>query len=167
MELPKSVLAIVKKAADKYPTDIPKALDMADRAVRKLPEFDELVSNLVRHSIQDLIYEYRHTVSRQVKRDAGSYKVKPKVIVGKSKGVNAAARRSLFLLPIAGTILGRVLGKDLIGIANHEQEKANGSAVNARLCFRLAEVVPKNKFVDEAISKRRLHTIFREVSKGK
>lgn len=167
METPKSVLEIVAKAADKYPSDIPKALDVADKAVRKLPEFEELVSDLVRSAIQDLIYEHRHSVTRQIKRETGKYKVKPKVVVGKSKPVNEAALRSVYLMPIAGTVLGRVLGKDLLGIAKHEQDKANGSAVNARLCFRLDKLVPNTKYVDEVLSEKRLRTILQEVTKGK
>lgn len=163
---PKSVLNAAKTAAERHPSDVPAAVRDAERCIRALPEFDELVDALITRAIRDLVEDARHTQVTQIKRAAGDYKQQPKVVVGGSKAVCEAAALSLFRMPIAGTTLGKILGGDLPEVADHEREKANGSLLNERLCRRLAKVVPAAKMVEEAVTENRLNKIFQQVSEA-
>ena len=162
MEFPKSVEAIVDRAAKKFPSDISKAIDQADKEIRKLPEFDELVSMLIRKAVAQLIYDARHSVTNQIKRDSGMYGGPAKVIAGLSKSVNRVAE-SIYAIRIAGTMLGELFGRDLPGIADSEMAIGHGHLFNARLCQRLAALVPEDKRVQEAVKEKKLQAIFLDV----
>jgi hypothetical protein len=166
MEASERVLEIVAESSAKYADDVTKAIDDAERKVRKLPEFPSLVSNMVRGYIQDLVYDARHATKRQMKKEHGQYGGPSKVIVGSSKIVNEVSLSSLYQLPMDGTILGLIFGSDLVGIAEREQSKADGHDFNARLCLRLAPLVPKNKRVQEAVTEKVLKTLYDQVVKG-
>lgn len=166
MEYPKSILNIVKKANQKYPHDVGKAIEWAKKYVRKLKDFGTLETMLVDNAIKDMVYEDRHTVNRRIKKDSGGYYAPTKVSPGGTETSNRIAE-SIYLYRIAGTTIGRVKGCDLEEIAATEVAIGNGHLFNARLCRRLKKVVPKDKMVDEAVKETQLVRIFAEVGKGR
>ena len=162
MEMPKEVLDLAAEIAVKYGADIEKATDALDRAIRKLPEFEDLTENLLRMAEQELIYDARHQANIRTRLENGGYGGPAKVVSGDSEAVKRVAQ-SVYAYAIAGTMLGMVLGDQLPDIAASEAARAEGHAFNARLCERLAGMVPKGKRVREVVSEKRLQSIFREV----
>lgn len=164
MKYPKKVIDVANKMAEKYPSDISKATEEAEKKIRKLPEFNELVDILIRNAVQDLVYDARHRSNVQVRRENGKYGTGAKVVSGRSTSVNRAAK-SVYNFHIAGTVLGAIRGDQLISIAVSEEETAEGYLFNARLCRRLSGIVPKDKTVKDAVTERRLRSIFNEVKR--
>jgi hypothetical protein len=164
VEYPKEVLAIVKAAAENHVTSIDAAVDASEKSIRKLPNFAVLVQVLVHRAIRDLVQDARHRLVREIKNAAGEYDAEAKVVVGTSGAVLEVGMYSLLRMPIAGTVLGELLGEELPDVADAEQSRANGLLLNARLCRRLSKIVPKKKTVKEAVKESKLNAIFKEVS---
>jgi len=166
MDYPKNVLEIVETATRKYPTDIEGAVQQAEKAVRKLPEFDELVEKLVHDSIQGLVYDVRHRLNIQMRQEAGGYGGPAKVVSGDSTAANRM-EMDLYRYNIAGTSLGNMKGEELVPTADAERAKGEGCLFNSRLCRRLAAIVPEGKAVRDVVSATKLRSIFMEVGKVK
>lgn len=164
MEFSQNVLTAAKQAIKKFPNDVSKAVDEAEKTIRELPEFKSLVDTLVRSAIQDLVYDARHRHSVSVKRGAGCYGTPPKTLTGASPGVRRVSE-SVYSFHIAGTTLGRLKGGQLLSIAENERAIATGHSFNARLCLKLKSLVKDDQTVREAVSEQRLRSIFREVQK--
>lgn len=162
MNFPESVLNVAKLAAQKHADDVSAAVDEAERQIRRLPEFGDLVAALVRQAVQTLVYNERHRSNVRMRAEAGEYGRPAKVNVGASAAVNAVIE-SLYLYRIAGTTLGLVRGADLAGIAASENAQANGHIFNARLCSELSALVPAEKAVQDAVSERKLRSIFDKI----
>jgi hypothetical protein len=162
MKIPSEVVEITQKAAEKYPRDIDKASENAEKRIRKLPNFGELAADLVRSAIRDLVYDARHNGNTAMKKADGQYGGPGKVTAASSKSVNEAAR-SVYLYFIAGRTLGDLMGEELLAVAESEQAHADGHKFNARLCRTLAPMVPKKKRVQDAIKERKLWSIFQQV----
>ena len=160
IKIPKSVLAVVSRATEKYSGDIRKASKVAEAAVRKLPEFDVFVNILIRKAIQTLVYEHRHRVTTAVKRQAGQYGPPAKAPVGKSKAVNDSYKSILFSIMIGGTSLGMLRGKDLPVLAEEERRSGNGHLANSLLLSRLAPLVKGDSLVKDSVSGRKVEAIW-------
>lgn len=159
-EYPESVLRIAKAAVLKYKEDVQEAVKEANKNVRRLKNFDELVDLLVSKAMQDLVYDVRHTTNVQTRRDEGKYGPGAKVGVGSSEAVQRASQSVLDSYFIGATVLGSLLGKQLQEIEDSERMIANGHNFNAELCSRLKPLVPANKTVRECVSKRKIRTIW-------
>lgn len=166
MEFPSSVTAIINSAAAKYPSDINRAVTIAERLIRRLPEFDELVSMLVRDSILGKIHDARHCANIRMKRDAGAYGGPAKVVSGLSDAVNRVAESVYYNFAIDGKALGNIMGDELKRIAGDERAKSDGHMFNYRLCQRLAAMVPEGKRVRDAVTEKKLKSIFRDLERG-
>lgn len=136
MQIPDEVLAVVAKANKKY-SDIQEALDQAEREVRALPVFDDLVTTLVRHAIQDLIYSDRHQVNTKIKRETGQFNATPKVKMTGAVLASYRAERSLLDLNIQGLRLGDMTGADLRDAMGREEAQGRGSLTNSRFLRRI------------------------------
>lgn len=163
MRFSDEVLLVVREANTNNPSNIENATAEALRGVKRLSSYDELVDTLVEHAVQDLVHDARHEVNRIIRQLSGAYSSKPKTLVGDSPAV-MRAEVSVYHYRIAGTSLGEVLGKELLDIAAHEENRANGHIFNTRLCRRLAEIVPNNKKVKNAVKEKQLKMFFSEMS---
>jgi hypothetical protein len=161
MEYPTSVLEIAERQAARFPADIDSAVNEAEKAIRRLPEFDSLVDLMVHNAVQELIYSFRHRDKVQMKNDMGQYGGPAKVTSGASAVANRA-ERSAYEFHMAGTMLGLILGKDLESIAQSEAAIAHGHDFNARLCRRLMSLVPDESRVQDAVSEKRLRRLIAE-----
>lgn len=164
MEIPENVLRIVEEMAAKYPADIPKAIERAEKDIRSLPEFDELVSMLVRNTVQELVYDARHRANTRMRREAGDYGGQAKVVSGNSACLGRVCV-SVYSYHIAGTKLGLVKGADLEAIAESERAIASGHLFNVRLCSKLKGLVPADKCVQEVVSEKKLRALFKSCSR--
>ena len=164
VKFPAEVLAIIKKAASRYPSDIVKATDDAENKIRALPDFDEIVHILIRAAIQEQVYEARHAVTRQIKYETGQYGGPAKVVSGESEGVKRAAI-SCYQFRIGSTILGLVLGEELLVLAAAENAIGNGHLYNAELLTKLKPLVPEGKRVQDAVSEKKLRAIMESIRK--
>lgn len=160
MDIPENVLRIVEEAAGKHPADIPKAVERAEKGIRGLAEFDELVSMLVRNTVQELVYDARHRANTRMRREAGDYGGPAKVVSGDSASLGRVCE-SVYSYRIAGTVLGLVKGADLQAIAEGERSVASGHLFNVRLCLKLQELVPADKRVQDAVTEKRLRGLFK------
>ncbi len=161
MKFPEEVLSVVKEANANNPS-AEDAVEEALGGVKALSSYDDFVGTLVESAVQNLVYDGRHYTNTQIKNQAGAYNTTPKTVVGDSPAVKRA-EISVYLYAIAGTSLGDVLGKDLLDIATHEDNKAEGHVFNSRLLRRLSNVVPTNKKVKNAISQKKLKALFSEL----
>jgi hypothetical protein len=156
MEFPEDVLAIVRVAARKHANDIPKAIDQAERDVRRLPGFPGLVNALVRHAVQDLVYDLRSQDAHTLK-NGGDKSGRQKVSM-LSPEVEQLCR-SLYDCPMAGTTLGEIRGEELEDAAATERARADGHAINAHLLAGLRELVPHGKRVRDAVPEAKLRKL--------
>jgi len=164
MILPQSVIDLGKVAASRYPTNIKAATRMAEKAIRALPEFEEIRDNMFVGMVEQLVYDMRHRTNSVVKKESGCYGQPAKVEVS-SKAVNEVAE-SVYSLRIAGTMLGLLLGEELLRIADSERAIAGGHTFNAMLCERLAVMVPAKKRVKDAVKASKLMKLAREVKES-
>ena len=162
MKFPEEVLSIVKEANTNNPSNPEDATTEALSGVTRLSSYDELVGMLVEQAVKNLIFDDRHTINVRIKYQAGAYNAKSKTVVGDSPAVRRA-EISAYLYNIAGTSLGEVLGKDLLDIADIEDNRAEGHVFNSRLLHRLSDVVPLNKKVKNAITDKKLKGLFSEL----
>ena len=157
MEYPEKILAIAKSAAEKYPADIGKATRVAVRAIRRLVDYEEFIDVLVEHATMRLVHEFRHTWNTANKRKFQCPDTK--VNVGLSMAVNRAADKSWMQMRIAGTVLGRLKGVELLPLAESEAEKAAGHCFNELLLRALVPLVADDKYVDDVVTTQRLDQI--------
>ena len=156
---PQSILSIAKQMAEKYGDDINKATEEAEKQIRKLPEFTELVNRFITHSVRDLIYVERHKENTRIKNGQGAFHSKPQVN-GVCDSVHRALASVYYNYRIGGITLGSTLGGDLLGIAEKEASIAQGHTNNATLCTLLAKIVPEDKTVREAVPEKKLKQLF-------
>ncbi len=164
VNVPKNVQKVVEECAAKYPSDIEKATEEAERRIVKLPEYRQLVKSLVRKAIQEMIYDARHVTNVRIKRETSRYGGTSKITVGDSASV-LEIQESVYNYQIAGTVLGSLLGRDLPAITDSERAIGNGHLVNSTLCSYLSTVVPSDKQVREAVTEKRLRNLFRRAEK--
>ncbi len=165
MEFPESLLAVVKRAVKKYPADIEKCVAEAEKALRKRKAFTEWLDILITQGVQEIVYDIRHQINTRIKNENKEYGGKSTVIPGASEAVQEV--ESVYAYRIAGTMLGLVLGVQLLDIANSEAAIANGHQFNSVLARSLMPLVPNDKRVQEAVSEKRLQKMFREAQGGK
>jgi hypothetical protein len=148
-------------AANKFPDDIDDAVDWAYVRVQKLSDYEELCKLLVQRALRSIIADARHSANTKMRRAAGDFGKPAKIASAASPAVNTVAA-SCYSYFIAGKTLGKVMGKELLGIAETEQERADGCLFNVRLARALNKIVPPDKRVEEAVSEKKLTAIFRK-----
>lgn len=168
MKFTEQIRSIIREANTNHTTP-EDATTEALHNVRGMSSYGEMVETLVEHAVHDLVCDDRHTINTRIKYQTGVYFQKAKAEVGESVAV-MRAETSVYSYCIAGTSLGEILGKDLLGIASIEDNKADGHIFNSRLMRSLSNVVPQNKTVRRAISNKKLKALFAELQvalKGK
>jgi len=166
MEFPQAILDTARKANARHPNDVQGAVDWAVKSGQRLKNFDEYVDRLVRRGWQEVICDLRHSITRQIKQDAGEYGGPAKVVSGASASV-ARACESAYSIYIAGMTLGDVVVGDMPDIGQNERAIADGRLFNARLCDRIYALVPASKRdqrVRDVVSEKRLWAILKELS---
>lgn len=164
MEVPKNILAIVRKIANKHTSNIEVAVKEAESTIRKLPEFDTLVDMLVHNAITEMVYDARHQANKTIKRNAGQYGGPAKVIVGTSTSIKDAYD-SIYNLRIAGTLLGLIRGDQLQSVAETERAIGNGHYVNAALVESLVGLVPADKTVQQSVKASKIKQLWTKLQK--
>jgi hypothetical protein len=184
---PESILRAGRKAAEKFPDDIPRATRYALQLFKRLPEYEEWCEGLPMGMAQDIIHEARHHHNREIKRQfrrevavaacassTGSAnerstrprsEPRPRINVAESQGVRSTYIAYMTKL-IAGRTVGSLYGRELEDIAVNERATASGYEFNARLLQRLRPLVPDGRTVREAISEEKLAAIWKDVEKG-
>ena len=161
--LPETILEIVRKEAEAHPDDINAALQSAERRIRKLSEFEDLVNQLVSSAIRHLIHDAREAENRKQRRAAGG---PPIVNVGNCDDVLAVCEQKAWMdYFIAGRTLGSITGEELPGIAESERQKASGHSWNAALCKDIAKRVPAERQVREVLTEKQLANAVERISK--
>jgi len=140
---PASIPKIIADVASRFPQDITAAVNEAERRIKKIAGKDE-TSALIRHSIQEQVYDVRHKENEKYKSDG-----KP-------------ASDDLYVYFIGGSTLGNLTGKMLAELADSEQQKAEGHALNAAICRRFSDVVPEDQMLKRIVSTEDLRQAFAE-----
>jgi hypothetical protein len=164
MAFPKSVMEVIESTAVRYKEDAEKATRLAIQAIQKLPEYSKFVDGLVADAVGTLIHRHRYESNRQMRNDVGWYSERSARIVKTetSKGVLAVAE-SVFNYRVAGTILGKILGKEMELIASREERSGVTHMANAKLLRQLQKIVPENSTVEEAITEKSLRRMMKKV----
>lgn len=161
MQFPDSFLVVIREKTNRYGSDIAKAVEESEKALRKLPEFESQIEAMVTNAIRDLVYDERHVINVKLKRESGRYNNESTM-----KGLDPSivkVHQSLYEYFIAGTTLGDLYGKQLSQIADNENAIAEGHQFNAGLCNWLRKVVPDEKQVKQVVSEKQLRNIFSKV----
>lgn len=166
MAFPESVLNAAEKAALKHPSDIDQAVKHWNRAVRRLPDFDEFAGDLILRAGRELIHDIRHQMNRVAKRESGEWHTTSKVS-GSLDEIERITREVYFgdVYFIDGRTLSEIKGSELADVADSERATANGHEWNARLLDKLKPVVPKGKTVKQALSDKRLRGIVSSIER--
>lgn len=163
-DYPDSLLSIIANAAEQHREDIDQAVECAEKAWLADESAPEFAAQLVRQALRELIHGYRHRMNVSLRKAAGEFGGPAKVVPGEV--TSAIAERALLdSYTIAGRTLGSILGKELPSLQKTEQEKSDGAAFNARLCERLAAIVPEDKTVREVVTERQAWKLLRELKK--
>lgn len=163
--LPDSLLEIVKEAATGHPGDPEGATEWAWKQWRKDGAFQEWLEFLAKSAIRSKINDATHSTLSAMRKAAGVYGGRAKVSIASEAVNRVESMLYLDFYQINNNVLGDIHGKALTGLAKTEQAKADGSAFNARLCTRLADIVPADKKVRECVSEARVRKLFKELGK--
>lgn len=155
--MPKEVLRIAKECSNKYSSDSDTATEKAFKQIRDLPNYGDFEQCLVRRAVRRLIHEYRHEISEDIKREFSGRPNRQKVDYT-DPGIQEA-HRSAYDLPMHGTTLGQLLGKDLLRLADEDEEKAVGMAVNAKILRLLAPMVDPDSLVKDCVDEQKVEEI--------
>lgn len=168
-EIPESVRAMIKRVCEQYPDNSKKAADEAERRLTKMKDYPLYADIMACRAVRDAVYDLLHNDNRKMKKAVRDWPGQdPKVVIGKSKAVQEAAAK-VWNYHIAGTLLGKIVCKELPDIGDKELRIAAGYSFKGQLCHRLYKLVPKNKrdlTVSQAISEKRVHKIFEELQEG-
>src|SRR5262245_23072110 len=85
MEFPRHVIEVIEAAYAANVGDVEAAVDAGERAVRRMPDFNETVDLLIRQGVQVLVWRRHQVTNRRIKKEAGAYGGPPKVVVGRSE----------------------------------------------------------------------------------
>ncbi len=157
--IPESVRLLAEAAAQNNTQDIQAAVDEAVASVRELPDYDDLVADLVRNCLQELVYDARHKTNVQIKRESGYYGQAGKP---RQTGAVEEAYQSVYEYRISGTLLGELRGEDLLPLVASETAIGNGHLFNASLLAWLARdvKVPADKRVRQCVTEKKLRAEF-------
>ena len=161
---PAGILEAIKLACENHPTDIKACISEANSLIESSSDLDAFLSMVREATIEQLVYDQRHRINRQIKKAAGLYKTQDKVNIAASRAVGEVYE-SVFMIRIAGTILGELRGSQLEGIAKDETARCNGHRFNAELLYWLSDRVAPHQKVSEAIPARELYQKFQSLHK--
>lgn len=160
---PQSVLEIVATCTRNNLGDINTAVDEAVEAIKQLPGYKQLVEDLLRRGVCDLVYEMRHKDNRRLKNALGRYPSQKDSKIAFSENV-AAAHRSVFDHCIDGRTLGSLYGRDIPDLIDTIGKRIRGERFNINILLWLKNKVPMDKTVREAISEERLARVYTALS---
>lgn len=160
---PQQLLAIVREEALKHIQDIDRAVDEALKRWKKSTDYVNWIDAMIRDAMRGLVHGVRHEQNTEIRREAGVYGQPAKVSMS-TGAVNRVAQSVLNTYVIGGMVLGQITGAQLKVFARSEQEKADGYAFNAKLCKRLADLVPDAATVAECVTASKVKKIMREVA---
>jgi hypothetical protein len=143
-EVMEKVSEVLADAARKHAGNVTKAVSTAEEAAKKIKGFRDIVPELIRHALQERIYDIRHQ-ENQDQRAANFTEASP------------------YNYCLGGTILGRLKAEQLEELAANEEIAATGHAFNARLCRALKERLAAGKTVKQAMNETALQKIMDEV----
>lgn len=156
MSMPEHVMRLIQESVTKHGSDIAKAIDVAERRIRSLPDYGEIVDSLIHRCVQELVYTARGSLTNRLKNQLGGYDQEAKVVVGESESVNGVYR-SVYTHFIGGTMLGEITGDDIDALMESETAKAKGHQFNAALLKWLqAQGVIGDKRVRDVVPESRL-----------
>lgn len=156
------IRSLAREAASKHGDDIDKALDVAEAAIKKHPDYRTYVRKLVRESIREMIHDCRHRTNQSIRAGIGAYGRPPKVNYGNSKTASVV-HQTCYDYCINGTLLVLMTGDDLRSTAVSERLISDGHIFNAVLCEELAKIVPADKTVKQSPAFKKLSSIFERV----
>lgn len=157
------IRSIISAVVDAEP-DAALAVKKAIAKVRKLDTFSEFVDELVDGCIRGMVYDERHIRNTRLQSQSNAARCVPKVNVGKSKSIQQHC--DYYGWNIAGTTLGRLTGKQLLPIAEDEEAKSKSHQFAAKLLRTLAERVPEDATVKEAVNPAELSLIWNSIDRG-
>mgnify|MGYP000949930540 CR=1 FL=1 len=167
---PDELYEAIDTAARRYLDDIPKAVAAAERKLRTMPEFDQWVTAMVTECVKEMVYRKRAAMNAAppapppVESNGhanNGFHAKPKIDL--PDVINTIARRINLEYLIGGKRLGSLLGAELPELSTQEAAAGETHLFLSRLLSRLADVVPADKAVRDAVSEKRLAKIIDEV----
>lgn len=151
-ELSKEFWDVVNEHTLAHIDDVPAAIRAAENAIRHIPNFAALVSDLITEAVQNAVYACRTKNNLRIKNRICSQNP---VNVLRSRAVQEV-HDSVYSLVIAGRTLGSIPGEEIQDIAIAERQRAAGHTANALLLEWLTTQVPNGRTVQECVSETKL-----------
>jgi len=161
----KEVRAIMWECVEKHADSLDDGVEAALSKVKKLDCFEELSDLFCSKFLRVSMGGMRHEINMEIKRAAGGFYAPAKVNPAKSKIMQKIFRNAM-QYQINGTILGKLRGEQLLGLAAGMEKQAGGYLFNATLLRDVAKHVKGVKTVEQSLSVKKLQKIFDKVSDG-
>lgn len=158
-EFPEDFRSIIKTAAMEHFEDVAAAVDSAYQQIIELEDFAEFQEKLIRHSIQEHVYDFRHQTATDLKRRNGDFGGPAKVGTSTGAANRVAAMCFLDSYPIDGRSLGSILGKELPALRDAAIGRGRGAFVDAAVCSALIPLVKEDKEVRQCVTDKKAEAI--------
>ena len=147
MKFPEQVNQVVKESVSENLDCIEDAVDAAEKAIKKLPDFRDMIPSLVRHAIENLVCDARYNHNLVIKSDVMKNPGLPKVIVGNSRTLSDIGK-SVYDTCVAGMSLRSVtvgmLG-DIIKNLDSQIDGLSSSRAFYAWCEKKTKGMPADK----------------------
>jgi hypothetical protein len=168
---PDSFAAIITAAVRKHKTNIDSAVDAALSKLEQEPEFEAWKEQMVRDKIRELVTHRRSNLntprcmnpSRFIHNDVPAIR---RTIIDLPDIASKIAETITLDYMIGGKTLGTLYGKELVGLAERSWSSGQKHLVMAHLAARLSRIVPREKQVQDVVSKSELAKIAAQVANG-
>lgn len=158
-DIPEDFRSIIKAATLEHFEDVSAAVDSAYEQIIEMDDFAEFQEKLVRHSIQEHVYDFRHKTATDLKRRNGDFGGPAKVGTSTGAANRVAAMCFLDSYPIDGRSLGSILGKELPALRDAAIGRGRGAFVDAAVCSALIPLVAEEKEVRQCVSDKKAEAI--------
>lgn len=140
MALSEQIKDIAHDAASRFPESPVQASAYAVGEVRKLPNFDNLIDEMVTQAVSTAVYEARHKITKRLKNDIGYYtRASERKQPASSSALNRVYRNVFNSYLIGGKTLGSITGAEIKPLIARIRSQVRGHEVNLRLLQWLDE----------------------------
>lgn len=164
------VREIAQEEVERNLSDIATAITRTLKRIKGLSNYHEIVELLLYISVQEVVYDIRHALGVIAKRQANCYGSGPSILPTAEALKNVGSiYRSVFDIPIDGTVLGDLTGNDLDRLIERERAMENGHRFNRELLTYLRrDVGVKDEqrvrdTIEEKVLRKRFDRIYRKV----
>lgn len=146
-------------------TDIAESKKLVIAAALAHPHWKDWERQLAKWALVKLVDNDLHSINVELKREGGKYGGPSKVDAMGEAVADMAHKTLLDNFRIDGTVLGDILGSQLLPIAKNQRAIGSGYEKKAMLCEALARRVPATKRVRDAVQEIAVRKLYNKIFK--